>query len=174
MEENKKTNEERKLIGTEPKIAIGLGILLWPIAVIVLCVEQKTMTRAEKAQLIQSLVIGILMTILNCLWVIPYVGFVLGIIGLLVFVLIVYTAIKAFMGEYYEIPWAYNFAMKNFVKFGVDDKNASDEANAKEASVKEENAEANANANADANAEANAEAEVVEEKQKSEEENKEE
>lgn len=154
MEENKKNNEERKLIGTEPKIAIGLGILLWPIAVIVLCVEQKTMTRAEKAQLIQSLVIGILMTILNCLWVIPYVGFVLGIIGLLVFILIVYTAIKAFMGEYYEIPWAYNFAMKNFVKFGVDDKNASDEANAKEANAKE----------------ANTEAEVVEEKQVSDEE----
>ena len=152
-QETKETKEERKLIGLEPKIAIGLGILLWPIAVIVLCVEQKTMTRAEKAQLIQGLVIGVIMTILSCFGFIPVVGLILGIISLLIFILIVFTAVKAFMGEYYEIPWAYKFSLDKFVKFGVDDKNASNEASGKEE-----------------NAEANAEAEVVEEKQESDEE----
>lgn len=153
MEENK---NERKIIGCEPKVAIGLGILLWPIAVIALCVEQKTMTRAEKAQLIQGLVIGVLMTILSCFTFIPVLGIILGIISLLVFILIVYTAIKAFMGEYYEIPWAYKFGLEKFVKFGSDDKKTSDEASAKEANA-EDNAEA-------------VDSEVVEEKQESDEE----
>ena len=104
------------------KVLAGIGYLFWPVALVTILIEPYKDEKFTKFHGMQALglwiswaVLGIGLSILAA---IPFVGWILGILGFLVWVAAVgyaiVLAIQAFQGKYMEIPLVYGF-IKGYV-----------------------------------------------------------
>ena len=105
-------------ITSDDKLWAGLGYLFWPIAAIMLLIDEKKARRFIKYHAVQSLaltvVLIVLAIILGC--ILGALTFFLagagGVIGSFVFLIAIWPAIEAFMGRYVELPFVTNFIKK--------------------------------------------------------------
>lgn len=95
------------------KLLAALGYLIGIVAIVALLIEPYKNEKFVKFHAVQ----GVALWVLNIIsWMIPVVGWVVGII---LFVVMIIGLIKAFQGEYWEIPLVYN-VVKGFI--GEDEK----------------------------------------------------
>jgi len=83
------------------KILAAIGYVFWIVAVIAILIDPYKDEKFVKFHAIQAIGLGIIGWVA---WVVPYVGWALGIV---IFVFEVIALIKAFQSEYYEVPVVY-------------------------------------------------------------------
>jgi len=89
-------------ITQDDKLWALLSWLFWPIAIVVLLLEDKKQRPFIKYHAVQSLVLTAIGWIISFALSFIGIGCVLGIAWL---VYVIYLAIKAYQGEWVEIPW---------------------------------------------------------------------
>ena len=130
--------EEKKYLGMEKNVCFGLSWVLFPFAIVTLAVE-KELTVEEKRNLVSSIVVAAIGTIISAIAStissicriaeIYDFGWTVGILGIIPFVFWLIGLIKNFKGEHdWQCPLAYNIAC-GFVK-GKDKKEEPKEAEA--------------------------------------------
>ncbi len=93
------------------KLMAALGYLFPIIAIIVLFVEPYKDEKFVKFHAIQALVVGVLYIVAGAIVWIPVIGWLLWVVPL---VLAIMGLVKAFQGEYWEMPIVFPF-IKSFV-----------------------------------------------------------
>lgn len=93
------------------KLLAAISYPLWIPALIAILIEPYKDEKFVKFHAIQALGLGIAYFVIEAvIWVIPILGWIVG--AILPFVYIVYTillALKAYKGEYFEVPVVYDF-----------------------------------------------------------------
>ncbi len=90
------------------KLLAALGYIFWIVALIAILIEPYKEEKFVKFHAIQALALGVASMIA---WMIPVVGWIVGIV-ILVFQII--ALIKAFQSEYYEVPVVFGL-VKSFI-----------------------------------------------------------
>ncbi|MDY0088398.1 MAG: hypothetical protein RBS78_07625 [Coriobacteriia bacterium] len=90
------------------KILAGVGYLFWVVALIAILIEPYKDEQFVKFHAFQALAIGIVSWVV---WMIPVIGWLVGVV---LFVFEIICAVKAFQGQYYEVPVVYGL-VKGFM-----------------------------------------------------------
>ena len=90
------------------KILVAIGYIFWIVALVAILIDPYKEEKFVKFHAIQALALGVLSVIS---WMIPVIGWLVGIV---IFVFQIIGAIKAFGGNYYEVPVVYGL-IKGFV-----------------------------------------------------------
>jgi uncharacterized membrane protein len=90
----------------DDKLWALLGWLFWPIALIVLLLEEKKARPFIKYHAIQSLALGVVGYIIAALLSTVFIG---CFVGLAVLVYTIYLAVQAYQGQWVEIPFVTDF-----------------------------------------------------------------
>lgn len=118
-------SENKKYLGMEKNVCFGLSWVLFPFAIVTLAVE-KELTTEEKRNLVSSIVVAAIGTIIStiastissiCRVAEIYdFGWTIGILGIIPFIFWLIGLIKNFKGEHeWQCPFAYSIACM-FVK----------------------------------------------------------
>lgn len=89
------------------KLLAGFGYIFWVVALVALLIEPYKDEPFVRIHALQAIVLGIVMWLS---WI-PFLGWIAGIVAL-VFAII--ALIKAFQGQYYEVPLVYNLVQRWF------------------------------------------------------------
>jgi uncharacterized membrane protein len=93
----------------------ALGYIIWIIALIAILIDPYKDEKFVKFHAMQALGLAVIGVILNVAWAVPFIGWIVGGVGfVVVFVYAIILAIKAWSGEYYEMPVVYGF-IKGYV-----------------------------------------------------------
>jgi uncharacterized membrane protein len=90
----------------DDKLWALLSWLFWPIAIIVLLLEDKKQRPFIKYHAVQSLVLGVIAGVVSGVLSFVIIGCVVGLVWV---VYVIYLAIKAYQGEWVEIPFITEF-----------------------------------------------------------------
>lgn len=90
------------------KILAGLGYIIGVVALVAILIEPYKNDRFVRHHAIQALGLWVGGIALSIVSAVPIIGWIVGALGgIALFVLAVMGAIKAFQGEYYEVPVVY-------------------------------------------------------------------
>ncbi|MBE5939535.1 MAG: hypothetical protein E7266_03970 [Lachnospiraceae bacterium] len=92
--------EEKKIMGMPANVALGLSYLVWPFAIVCLCVDKEA-DRETKLDLVAAIILGAAATVLSFIC-----------IGTVIWVYAVVIAIMKFMGKDIKPILAYDLAGK--------------------------------------------------------------
>jgi uncharacterized membrane protein len=90
------------------KILAAVGYIFWIVAIVAILIDPYKEEQFIKFHAVQALALGVLSIIS---WMIPIIGWVVGIV---IFVFQIIGAVKAFGGNYYEMPVVYGL-IKGFM-----------------------------------------------------------
>lgn len=91
------------------KILAAIGYIIGIVALIAILIEPYKDEKFVKFHAIQALGLWVAGIAVSIVGVIPIVGWIVALVGgIAIFVFAVIAAIKAFQGEYYEVPVVYN------------------------------------------------------------------
>lgn len=97
------------------KVLAGLGYIFWPVALIAILIEPYKNEKFVRYHAVQALGLAIAGIVIGVIANIPVLGWILGMVaGIALFVLAIMGAIKAFQGQYYELPVVYGL-VKNYI-----------------------------------------------------------
>lgn len=98
------------------KLLAALGYVIWPVALIAILMEPYKDEPFVKFHGFQALGFGIAISVISIIaWAIPFVDILAGpLVSLLWLIVAIMWAIKAYNGEYAEMPVVYGF-VKNYV-----------------------------------------------------------
>jgi len=92
------------------KILAALGYLTGIVALIAILIEPYKNEKFVKFHAIQALGLAVVGIVAGVIAAVPVIGWILSpIVSLVVVVFAIIGAIKAFQGEYYEVPMLYGF-----------------------------------------------------------------
>jgi uncharacterized membrane protein len=90
------------------KILAAIGYIFWIVAIVAILIDPYKEEQFIKFHAVQALALGVLSMIS---WMIPIIGWIVGIV---IFVFQIIGAIKAFGGNYYQMPVVYGL-VKGFM-----------------------------------------------------------
>ncbi len=97
------------------KILAAVGYLVGIVALIAILIEPYKNERFVRHHAIQALGVWVCWILLGIVATIPIIGWIIGAVGWIVLLVIsILAAIKAFQGEYYEVPLIYG-VVKNHI-----------------------------------------------------------
>jgi len=91
-------------ITQDDKLWAALGYPIWPIAVIMLLIEGKKNRPFIKFHAVQALALNVVFWIIEIILGIIRMGGVVGCIRPLLWLLLIWPAILAYQGKYFEVP----------------------------------------------------------------------
>jgi uncharacterized membrane protein len=101
--------------GDTGKILAALGYIIGIVALIAILVEPYKDDKFVRHHAVQALGLWVVGVVLGVVSAIPVIGWLIGSIGgIVLFVVAIIAAIKAFQGDWYEVPFLYG-AVKQYI-----------------------------------------------------------
>jgi uncharacterized membrane protein len=97
------------------KILAALGYPIWIVALIAILIEPYKNEKFVKSHAVQAIALGLAeWVVLFVLGMIPFVNLITPLVGLALFIYQIILALKAWNGEYVEIPVIYGY-VKSYI-----------------------------------------------------------
>jgi len=92
------------------KLLAAFGYIVGIVAVIAILIEPYKDEKFVKFHAVQALALWVVGIVISFVSIIPIIGWIVAFVGgIAVFIFAIMAAIKAFQGEYYEMPVVYGF-----------------------------------------------------------------
>ncbi len=92
------------------KLLAAFGYIVGLVALIAILIDPYKDEKFVKFHAVQALALWVVGIVISFVSVIPIIGWIIAFVGgIAVFIFAIMAAIKAFQGEYYEMPVVYNF-----------------------------------------------------------------
>ena len=102
-------------VSESSKILAALGYLFGVIAIVVLFIDPYKDEKFVKFHAVQAIALWIAGIVASLLFIVPVLGWIAwAVLSVILLVVGIIALIKAFQGEYYEVPVVYGF-IKNYV-----------------------------------------------------------
>ena len=91
------------------KLLAAIGYIVGIVALVAILIEPYKDEKFVKFHAIQALGLWVAGAVIGVVGVIPIIGWIVALVGgIAIFVFAIIGAVKAFQGEYYEVPVVYN------------------------------------------------------------------